>query len=359
MSEMVDLSRQQRAIVEATEPYIVVVATAAAGKTRCLAERIKWLLGQGCPASEIVAITFTNAAAEEIQERVGNPPGLFIGTIHSLANYYLRSAGIDTSKVLNDERFDDLFKLIKKHPDCVKHVTHLIVDESQDSTPEQFEFLLDMIAPDNYMLLGDHRQCIYRFANASPDYILNLMESPEVMTYELTENYRNAPEILRYAKDLIRPLGYDYEDYSIPMRTQRGRIVDVEYSETGICNAIKKYVAEGRADYRDWFVLTRTNAELENIRAALEKAGIPCDTFKKAQLTNKGLKDKMNENTVKVLTIHTAKGLEANNVVVIGARWRDVEERCINYVAATRARNLLVWTRPVPKRKVRTSYWGG
>ena len=94
---------------------------------------------------------------DEIQERVGNPPGLFIGTIHSLANYYLRSAGIDTSKVLNDERFDDLFKLIKKHPDCVKHVTHLIVDETQDSTPEQFEFLLDMIAPDNYMLLGDHK----------------------------------------------------------------------------------------------------------------------------------------------------------------------------------------------------------
>ena len=292
-------------------------------------------------------------------ERVGNPPGLFIGTIHSLANYYLRAAGVDTSKVLNDERFDDLFKLIKKHPDCIKHVTHLIVDESQDSTPEQFEFLLDMIAPDNYMLLGDHRQAIYRFSGATPDYILNLMESPEVTTYDLSENYRNAPEILRYAKDLIRPLGYEYEDDSIPMRTQRGRIVDVDYSESGIVNTIKRYVAEGRSEYGDWFVLTRTNAELEKIHTALANASVPCDTFKKAQLTNKGLKDKMKENTVKVLTIHTAKGLEADNVVVIGARWRDIEERCINYVAATRARNLLVWTRPISKRKPKTSYWGG
>ena len=357
--ENINLSKQQRAIVESTESCVVVVASAASGKTRCLSERVKWLLAQGVPAEEIVAITFTNAAAEEIADRVGNPSGMFIGTIHSLANYYLRSAGIDTSKVLNDERFDDLFKLIKKHPDCIKHVTHLIVDETQDSTPEQFEFLLDMIAPDNYMLLGDHKQAIYRFAGATPDYILNLMESPEVMTYELSENYRNAPEILRYAKDLIRPLGYDYEDYSIPMRTQRGRIVDVEYSEPGLCSTIKRYVEEGKSEYKDWFVLTRTNAELENMRVALEKAGVPCDTFKKAQLTNKGLKDKMNENTVKVLTIHTAKGLEADNVVVIGARWRDIEERCINYVAATRARNLLVWTRPISKRKVRTSYWGG
>ena len=359
MNEMVNLSKKQKEIVETTEPCVVVVASAASGKTRCITERVRWLLDQGVPASEIVTITFTNAAAEEISERLGNPEGLFIGTIHSLANYYLRAGGIDTSRVLNDERFDDLFKLIKKHPDCVKHVTHLIVDEAQDSNPQQFEFLLDMIAPTNYMLMGDHRQSIYRFNGATPDYILNLMESPEVMTYDLNENYRNAPEILRYAQDLIRSLGYDYEDYSIPMRNNRGRIVNVDYSEKGICTTIKRYVNEGKSAYRDWFVLTRTNAELENIRAALEKAGVPCDTFKKAQLTNKGLKDKMNEDTVKVLTIHTAKGLEADNVVVIGARWRDIEEKCINYVAATRARNLLVWTKPVPKNKPRTNYWGG
>ena len=355
-----ELSKAQRKIVEATEPYIVVVASAAAGKTRCLSERVKWLLAQGVPAEEIVAITFTNAAAEEISDRIGNPSGLFIGTIHSLANYYLRSAGIDTSRLLNDERFDDLFKLIKKNPDCVKPVTHLIVDESQDSTPEQFEFLLDMIAPKNYMLLGDHKQAIYRFSGATPDYILNLMESPEVTTYDLNENYRNAPEILSYAQQLIRTLGYDYEDDSIPMRTNvRGRIFDVEYSEAGITSTIKRYVREGRSEYKDWFVLTRTNAELEAIKSALDNAGIPNDTFKKAQLTNKGLKDKMKENTVKVLTIHTAKGLEADNVVVIGARFRDIEEKCVSYVAATRARNLLVWTRKVAKRGPKITNWGG
>ena len=57
----------------------------------------------------------------------------------------------------------------------------------------------------------------------------------------------------------------------------------------------------------------------------------------------------MKENTVKVLTIHTAKGLEANNVIVVGAKFFNTEERCVSYVAATRARNLLVWTR-MPNR---------
>ena len=360
MNEMVKLTEQQRAIVEATEPRIVVVASAAAGKTRCITERIRWLLQNGVPAKEIVAITFTNAAAEEISERLDNPTGLFIGTIHSLANYYLRAGGIDTSRILNDEKFDDLFKLIKKNPGCVQHVTHLIVDETQDSNPQQFEFLLDMINPDNYMLMGDHRQSIYRFNGATPNYILGLMESPEVTTYELNENFRNAPEILDYAQNLIRQVGYEYEDYSRAMRQDlRGRVVNVDYSGDGIVRTIRRYVEEGRAQYSDWFILTRTNAESEAIMSVLKKHGIPFDTFKKDNLDNKGLKQKMKENTVKVLTIHTSKGLEADNVIVIGARWHDIEEKCISYVAATRARNLLVWTKKVNPRRPKTSYWGG
>lgn len=359
MNEVVELTKQQRAIVEATEPYVVVVATAAAGKTRCITERVRWLLNNGVPGEEIVTITFTNAAAEEISERLGNPTGVFIGTIHSLANYYLKTSGIDTSRVLNDEKFDDLFKLIKKNPHCVQHVSHLIVDEAQDSNPQQFEFLLDMIAPDNYMLMGDHRQSIYRFNGATPEYILSLMESPEVTTYELTENYRNAPEILQYAKNGIRTLGRDYEDYSVPMRSTHGRVIDVPYSGEGIATTIERYVSRGDCDYKNWFILTRTNAELDTILQVLKRHKIPTDTFKRAQLDNKGLKEKMRENTVKVLTIHTAKGLEADNVVVIGARYRDVEEKCVNYVAATRARNLLVWAYKTNTRKPKAEYWGG
>ena len=359
MSEMVNLTKQQRAIVEATESQIVVVATAAAGKTRCITERVRWLLNQGVPGEQIVTITFTNAAAEEISERLGNPTGVFIGTIHSLANYYLKTAGIDTSRVLNDEKFDDLFKLIKKNPHCIQPVAHLIVDEAQDSNPLQFEFLLDMIAPENYMLMGDHRQSIYRFTGATPEYILNLMESPEVTTYELTENYRNAPEILDYAKKTIRQLGLDYLDHSTPMRDISGRVITIEYSGEGIAATIKRYVEEGKSNYKDWFILTRTNAESDAILKVLARHKVPTDTFKRAQLDNKGLKEKMREDTVKVLTIHTSKGLEADNVVVIGARNRDVEEKCISYVAATRARNLLVWTHKTNPRKPKAEYWGG
>ena len=65
----------------------------------------------------------------------------------------------------------------------------------------------------------------------------------------------------------------------------------------------------------------------------------------------------MAQDTVKVLTIHTSKGLEAKNVVVIGARGWNTEEKRIQYVAATRAMDLLLWTTPAPKRKKKYVDW--
>jgi superfamily I DNA/RNA helicase len=91
---------------------------------------------------------------------------------------------------------------------------------------------------------------------------------------------------------------------------------------------------------------------LDEISFFLKKEGVPIDTFKRSELDNNDLGEKMKQDTVKVLTIHTAKGLEANNVVVIGAKFFNIEERCVSYVAATRAKNLLVWTKMPNKKRM-------
>ena len=54
------LSKQQEAIVNATASKIVVIASAAAGKTAVLTARIQHLLDSGVDPHKIVAITFTN-----------------------------------------------------------------------------------------------------------------------------------------------------------------------------------------------------------------------------------------------------------------------------------------------------------
>ena len=337
-----NLSKQQEAIVQTSAKKVMVIASAASGKTAVLVERVNYLLNKGCDPKKIVLITFTNAAAEELAERLNHPAGVFIGTIHSYANYLLLSNGNETHDLLESEQFDKLFNRIKHNPDCIRPVEHLLLDESQDSNAAHFEFLLDMVQPQNYIIMGDHKQSIYRWNGAFPDYIINLSKQPEVTTYDLNENYRNATSILNYAKNLIMVAGYDYRDTSTPMRGVTGKVVsDLEYNPTAIAHTF----AQMKDGFGEWFILTRTNDQIDEMANALRRCGVPFDTFKRAQLDNKELNKKMKENTVKVLTIHTAKGLEANNVIVIGAKFFNLEERCISYVAATRARNALYWTK--------------
>jgi superfamily I DNA/RNA helicase len=60
----------------------------------------------------------------------------------------------------------------------------------------------------------------------------------------------------------------------------------------------------------------------------------------------------MVSNAVKVMTIHTAKGLESPNVIVIGAKTYCAEERRIAYVAATRAETNLYWCPAIKKADI-------
>lgn len=333
-----NLSKKQNLIVTTKESNVVVVAAAAAGKTRVMTERIRYLLDSGVDPKTIVAITFTNNAANELYDRLGQPKDLFIGTVHSYANYLLLSSGIATGSLLESENFDGLFRLVEKNPGCIKPVNHLLLDEAQDSDNLQFKFIIEMIKPKNYMLMGDPRQCIYQFNGANPNLLIDLMKEPFVTTYELNENYRNGSRILYFAKNIIERIGYSHRDLSIPMRGIEGVVTEMYPTYDRIYELVSTI-----DNYGDWFVLTRTNDELATVKNFLESKKVPCDTFKKAELTNAELATKMKENTVKILTIHSSKGLESKNVIVMGARYYNDEEKRVAYVAATRARDRLYW----------------
>lgn len=340
---MKDFSELQKEIIKNEDDVIFVEAAAASGKTAMIVEKIKKELSTN--KGLVVAFTFTNAAAEEMYERVGqvDNTNLFIGTIHSYCVRLLLSNGIDEAlKYCEDQRFDELFKLVKNNLECIKPIYCLICDEMQDCNNEQFEFIFEMINTQKYFCCYDRRQSIYRWNGAHPEYITEYIEKLNATVLTLNENYRNATSILDYAKAIIRTAGADYQDTSMPMRGIKGKVVaDLEYNPSAIAHTF----AQMKDGFGDWFILTRTNSQIDEIAFALKRCGVPYDTFKRAQLDNKELNQKMKENTIKVLTIHTAKGLEANNVIVIGAKFFNLEERCISYVAATRARNNLYWTK--------------
>lgn len=92
------LNPEQRLAAETTEGPLLILAGAGTGKTRAVTFRMANLISKGTPAEAILAVTFTNKAAEEMQNRVTNlllragvPPARpWISTFHSLCAKLLR-----------------------------------------------------------------------------------------------------------------------------------------------------------------------------------------------------------------------------------------------------------------------------
>ena len=146
--------------------------------------------------------------------------------------------------------------------------------------------------------------------------------------------------------EFLYRLGPDYEDDSIPERNGRALYAVVEGDLTPI-EAVHSLIRTNerlKTNWKDWFVLCRTNADIELFQDLFAQQKVPTDTFKQAELTNSQIEEKMNEDTVKILTVHSA-------VLAYNIRAYNDNEAKVCYVAATRARDFLLWAKMPPKKK--------
>jgi DNA helicase-2/ATP-dependent DNA helicase PcrA len=116
---LADLNEPQKLAVTHGEGPLLVLAGAGSGKTRVITRRVAYLVQQGVPPWQVLAVTFTNKAAGEMRERVealGTPRGATIGTFHSLCARLLREfaaeAGLQANYTIYDR--DDQLRLIKQ-----------------------------------------------------------------------------------------------------------------------------------------------------------------------------------------------------------------------------------------------------
>jgi DNA helicase-2/ATP-dependent DNA helicase PcrA len=93
--DLTRLNPPQRQAVSAQDGPALVLAGAGSGKTRVIAHRIAWLVEEGSDPTGILAVTFTNKAANEMRDRVRGlsrraGEGTLIATFHSFGLWFLR-----------------------------------------------------------------------------------------------------------------------------------------------------------------------------------------------------------------------------------------------------------------------------
>lgn len=160
MNRLLDsLNEKQREAVLATEGPVLVLAGPGSGKTRVLTHRVAYLMSRGVSAEHILAVTFTNKAADEMKERARNlasgvrspgPTIPFIGTFHALSARILRAHAslIGHLKTFSIFDADDSLWLMKETlkdlninpkqfaPQALLHVISGLKNELK--TPEQY-----------------------------------------------------------------------------------------------------------------------------------------------------------------------------------------------------------------------------
>lgn len=360
------LDNMQTKILLTNNKNVFINAGAGSGKTRVIIAKINSLINKGVLASEILAITFTKKAAEEMKTRLENEE-VNVFTFHSFCYWVLINQGKEINISQDDTRlsgnalniskyktsmkrsikpwgynsyqrrleeskmidFDDLMlsslKYINKH-----YYKYIFIDEFQDINNIQYLILNKLKHKNNYFLaVGDLNQAIYRFRGANNKLIYKFIKEYNAKVFELNYNYRCGKNILRLATKVIN--------------LNNGRRNKVNY----ITKNTKK-------DSYYWLVGKTSNEIFSQIREdarSFLKIGILYRYHYQARNLKKIVANSYMTN-IHFHTFHETKGLEFDCVYIIGCEVIPVlksyqlsnlkEEIRLFYVAITRAKNKLV-----------------
>lgn len=216
------LNPKQREAAIATQGPLLIMAGAGSGKTRVLTHRIAYLISKRIAAPwSILAITFTNKAAREMQERVSKlvgPSGkdIWVSTFHSMCVRILRKdierIGFSSNFSILDstDQLSVIRNIMKDHNIDVKKIEPKSVQAAISGAKNE------LIAPDKYeQTAGDYFQKIVAGVYAQYQKRLKSNNSADfddliMLTIQL---FKDVPEVLDFYQNKFRYIHVDeYQD---------------------------------------------------------------------------------------------------------------------------------------------------
>jgi len=287
---MADLDKDQQYAVD-YEDSLAVIAGPGSGKTRVLTSKA---IKEFRENKDILCLTFTRAAAAEMRSR---QVGLPACTIHSYC------CGIVGWK--DQWGYDGLLSRMLWEKDKKRFDT-VLLDECQDVNELELDVVLSLVG-DRLFVVGDPYQSIYGFQGAMGYSVINRLNALGIKSFNLTNTYRNSKGIVSkletiYKRDLI--------------------------SRNTIDNGLTA-------------ILFRRNTDLFFVSDELKKEGIPHQVrlaVNRSESEDKREYDVIEESNLRLMTIHSSKGLEFSRVIVFDWYPGTIgEETRVLYVAMSRA----------------------
>ena len=203
-----------------------------------------------------------------------------------------------------------------------KNIRHLVIDEMQDYTYLQYVLLAKMFSC-NMTILGDKAQTIGGKQQDVLTFIPKIF-GKKVKRIVMNKSYRNTSEIAEYAKTTGGTKDIQYV-------ARHGKAVERQTIKTleKTCKEISGKLKLGEEEYETAAILTMTEKEAEHIYEIMHKLGAEAHYINRdsAQF-KKGLT---------VTTYYLAKGLEFDQVFVVGGDRNNKMYQGYQYICATRA----------------------
>jgi len=345
------------------EGHRVIHGVAGSGKTLILAYRAEHL-AQIC-RRPILVLCYNKTLAKRLEQTMaakGLADKVSVHNFHRWCRAQLIAFNVglpandSDDSVFSSAMVDKLIRAVDTGVVPAGQYDGVLIDEGHDFEPHWLKLAAQMVNPETnaLLVLYDDAQAIYGRARRSKLSFKQLGIQAQGRTNILKINYRNTQEVLKLAagiaKELLQPSAADEDGVPLVAPISAGRhgpepllIKLPTLREEGeyIANHLKAAHQDG-TPWSDMAVIYHDYASVgKEVLATLRRLGIPVTYYKDISFSD-------GEDTVKVLTMHSCKGLEFPLVAIPGIGTPGVDETRkdddarLLYVAMTRATRELV-----------------